>query len=58
MFNYYKYHPINFDIISNKCYTLYGGILMNKKFQKIMTYIMLIAILGSTVAIVVSYFGY
>lgn len=31
---------------------------MNKTFQKIMTYIMLIAILGSTVAIVVSYLGY
>lgn len=31
---------------------------MNKTFQKIMTYIMLIAILGSTLAIVISYFGY
>lgn len=37
---------------------LHGGNAMNKKFQKIMTYIMLIAILGSTVAIVVSYLGY
>ena len=31
---------------------------MNKTFQTIMTYIMLIAILGSTIAIVVSYLGY
>ncbi len=31
---------------------------MNKTFQKIMTYIMLLAILGSTIAVVISYLKY